>query len=532
MGKDYDYVIVGAGSAGAVMAYRLSADPKVSVCLMEAGGPDRSAFIHMPFGLAILSRLQRINWNYETEPQPELEGRRLFWPRGKVLGGSSSINAMCYIRGAPENYDEWDVLGARGWNWENVKPYFLEAEDNSRGRSTHHATGGPLPVSDLRSVSGLSHAFVKAGTEVQLPENDDFNGDSQEGVGLYQVTQKNGARASTAVAYLQPAFDRPNLSILTNALVERILMDGHRASGVSVRVGKKRSLVEARRGVVLCGGTINSPQLLMLSGIGPAGHLADHGIGCVMDLPGVGENLQDHLDVIVQTRARSREGYGMALSAIPKTIASLFEYRRSGSGPLTSNIAEAGGFVRSGLAGKLPDIQWHFLPVRIEDHGRKTVFGYGYSLHACNLYPESRGLIRLKSADAGDPPAIDPRYLSRERDLEVMLDAVDWSRRILAAPAFDEHRGVEIDPGVQVDDRAGKEAFIRRRAETVYHPVGTCRMGAVDDDTAVVDPHLKVRGVEKLHVVDASVMPRLIGGNTNAPVIMIAERASEMILDQ
>ncbi len=528
--REFDYVIVGAGSAGLVLANRLSVNPYVSVCVIEAGKPDTNPFIHIPFGLAAIVRFKSLDWGYETVAQPALDGRRLYWPRGKVLGGSSSINAMCYIRGAPGNYDEWERLGAKDWNWQSVLPYFLKSENNGRGASPLHGNNGPLPVSDNPDPSLLSRVFIEAGTQLQLPHNPDFNGSQQMGVGLYQTTTLNGRRASTSVAYLRPVAERKNLIRITGAQVRRILFDGNRAKGVEIDAGASCETITAGREVLVCGGAINSPQLLMLSGIGPSSHLSAHGIPLVQDLPGVGSNLQDHLDIIVQTEGSTADSYGFAPRAALRTAMHVPRYLRTGRGIPASTLAEAGGFVCSSLAGDLPDIQWHFIPARIENHGRSTVFGYGYSLHACNLYPQSRGTIRLASANPLDKPLIDPNYLASERDLDMMLEALAWSRRILNAPAFDAYRKAELEPGAAVSTRDEMIGFIRKKAETVYHPVGTCKMGAVSDDMAVVAPDLKVRGLKGLRVVDASVMPRLIGGNTNAPTIMVAERAAAMIL--
>ena len=528
--RQFDYVIVGAGSSGCVLANRLSVDPKISVCVIEAGKPDRNPLIHIPLGLAAIVRFKSLDWGYNTVPQKELNSRRLYWPRGKVLGGSSSINAMCYIRGAAENYDEWEKLGAEGWNWNSALPEFIASENNMRGASALHGASGPLPVSDNPDPNLLSRVFVEAGTQLQLPHNPDFNGAAPEGVGLYQTTTRQGRRASTAAAYLRPVESRPNLARITGAMARRILFDGKRASGVEIQVGLGKETIIAKREVLISGGAINSPQLLMLSGIGPAGHLAEHTIGLVRDLPGVGANLQDHLDIIVQTEGGTRHAYGVAPRALMKTALHVPRYLRFGRGVPASTLAEAGGFVHSSKAGALPDIQWHFIPARIENHGRTTAFGYGYSLHACNLYPDARGTIRLASPHPFDAPLIDPNYLATERDLDVMLDALNWSRRILNAPAFDPYRKLELEPGADVTSRDDLIAFIRAKAETVYHPVGTCKMGAQADELSVVTPDLKVKGVSGLRVIDASIMPRLIGGNTNAPTIMIAERAAGMIL--
>lgn len=522
----YDYVVVGAGSAGCVLANRLSAQPSCRVLLLEAGGRDWHPFIHMPAGLAKLVGNRRVNWNYTTEPEPQLQGRRLWWPRGKVLGGSSSINAMCYTRGAPQDYDEWArASGDARWAWENVLPVFRRAEGNLRGADAWHGAEGPLAVSDLRYRNVLSQTFVDAAAAAGFARNADFNAASQEGFGLYQVTQKNGARCSAAVAYLDPARGRANLTIRTHALAQRVLFDGTRAVGVEYRRGGTLERVEAGC-VILAGGAINSPQLLMLSGIGPADHLRGHGIAVVGDRAAVGANLQDHLDICTLVRSTQPVTYDKTSDV---AVALRFLLRRDGIG--TSNIAEAGGFVRSRLAPDARcDIQFHFVPALLDDHGRHRLEGFGYTVHACALRPHSRGAIRLHSADPSAPAAIHANYLgdAEGRDLAVMIEGARLSREILAQAPFAAYRGEEIFPGAATSSDAEFAAFVRRKAETIYHPVGTCRMGA--DADAVVDAELRVRGVEGLRVVDASVMPNLVGGNTNAPVIMIAERAAELLL--
>ncbi len=528
-GSAFDYIIIGAGSAGSVLAARLSEDPAVSVCLIEAGPPDKHMLLHVPFGLAALSKVPGINWGYETTPQTQLGGRRLYWPRGKTLGGSSSVNAMCYIRGIPEDYDGWAEGGAAGWDWASVLPYFRRAENQERGADAYHGEGGPLAVSDLRHVSPLSHAFAEAGEALQLHANSDFNGARQDGLGLYQVTQSGGARCSAARGYLRPAQTRKNLAILTESLAQSVIFEGRRATGVRVKRGGEPVGLKANREVLLCGGAVNSPQLLMLSGIGPAAHLKEFGVAPMIDRPGVGQNLQDHLDAILQHSTSSRAGYGIALSAIPRLLWGVFNYALRKRGFLTSNIAEAGGFARVSPDAAHSDVQFHFLPVRIENHGRTTVYGYGYSLHTCCLQPKSRGEIRLASSNPSRPPTINPRYLDHEDDARIMIAGLKLGRRILAAPAFDRFRGPELEPGAEAQSDADILSFIRARAETIYHPVGTCRMGRADDPASVVDPQLRVIGAEGLRVIDASVMPTLIRGNTNAPTIMIAERAADLV---
>jgi choline dehydrogenase-like flavoprotein len=522
---NYDYIIVGAGSAGCVLANRLSENSRHRVLLLEAGPRDWHPFIHMPAGLAKLAVNKAVNWGYRTEPEPNLENRRLWWPRGRVLGGSSSINAMCYTRGIPGDYDDWArAAGDERWNWQNVLPYFKRAEANARGADALHGADGPLAVQDLRYTSALSRAFLQAAEACGHRINDDFNGARQDGVGFYQVTQKNGARCSTATGYLRPSLSRANLRVTTGAQALRVLLDGRRAVAVDYR--HRGRLVRAEGGeVILCGGTINSPQLLLLSGIGPADHLRRHEVRVEHDLPGVGANLQDHLDICTLQHCTQPVSYDRL-----NDLAVLLRYLLRRDGPGTSNIAEAGGFVRTRHAtdGRC-DMQFHFLPALLDDHGRHRLPGYGYTLHACMLRPRSRGAIGLASADPMAKALIRANYLSDAEgyDLKMLIEGVRLSREIFAAKAFDLYRGEEIFPGAAAQSEADVVAFIRRKAETLYHPVGTCRMG--NDDGAVVDSELRVRGVSGLRVVDASVMPCLPGGNTNAPTIMIAEQAAEFI---
>lgn len=519
----YDTVIVGAGSAGCVLANRLSADPNHRVLLIEAGGSDWHPYIRMPAGIAKLAGQPRFNWNYTTEPEPQLHGRRLWWPRGKVLGGSSSINAMCYVRGAAEDYDRWAAqTGETAWSWSSVLPLFRAMERNTRGADAWHGDQGELGVSDLRHHNVLTDAFVAAGASYGLSRNPDFNGPVQEGVGLYQVTQQGGLRHSSAAAFLRPVRDRGNLSVMTRALTERVLIEQGRAVGVMVRRrGRSSQRIEAGR-VVLSGGAINSPQLLLLSGIGPADHLREVGIPVVLDLAAVGENLQDHLDICTLTACTRPVSYDKV-----NVVSAGLQFWLTRQGVGTSNAAEGGGFMRSRLAtdGRC-DLQFHFVPALLDDHGRGRLPGYGYTLHACVLHPQSRGHIRLRSADPAAPPLIQPNYLSDpdSADLQRMCEAARVSRDILAQSAFDPWRGDNIFPGKLLGADGELREFIRSKAETVYHPVGTCRMGA--DAGSVVDPQLRVRGMEGLFVVDAAIMPEVPTGNTNAPTLMIAERAS------
>lgn len=523
---EFDYVIVGGGSAGATLAGRLTEDPSVTVCLIEAGPPDKDPFIHAPMGFAFFPKWSPVNWKFDTLPQRHLNNRICYQPRGRVLGGSSSINAMIYIRGTPSDYDGWAAMGCAGWSWADVLPYFKKAEHQERGESALHAVGGPLGVSDLRFKNPLSDIFLEAAAELQLPSNDDFNGPSQEGMGYYQVTQRDGRRCSAAVAYLEPARGRTNLSVITDAHAERVLFESGRAIGLRFRREGKSETVAARREVILSAGAFQSPQLLMLSGVGPAAHLKENGVEVLVDAPEVGGNLQDHLDYSTLRRSRSSDSIGMNWGTISKILPAIDAYKKRGEGLLTSNIAEAGGFLRTDPSLAEPDIQVHFLPGLVDDHGRKKHVGGGYSCHVCVLRPKSRGTVRLAGPDPMAPPAIDPNFLSDEADLKRLMKGARIVFRIFDAPAFKgvdgEQLYVERDPS----DAALIED-IRARSDTIYHPVGTCRMGA--DPKAVLDPELRVRGVTALRIVDASIMPSLIGGNTNAPSIMIGEKAADLI---
>ncbi|QNH11825.1 choline dehydrogenase [Xanthomonas sp. SI] len=522
----YDYIIIGAGSAGCVLANRLSEDRDCKVLLIEAGPRDRNPFIHMPAGLARLAGNRRINWNYLTAPEPALNDRRLWWPRGKVLGGSSSINAMCYVRGVAADYDDWAAAGAEGWDWQGVLPYFRRSERNSRGGDALHGGDGPLHVSDLRYHNPLSDVFIAAGEQAGFAHNRDFNGPQQQGVGLYQVTQKDGARCSAAVAYLAPAQARANLQVITDALVLRLLVEGERVVGVAY--AQRGAEVQARvsREVLLSAGAVNSPQLLMLSGIGPADELQRHGITVHLDQPQIGANLQDHLDVCTLYRTRPGISYDRR-----NQLKIAFDYfLRGHRGAGSSNIAEAGGFIRSPLAPDArADIQLHFVPAMLDDHGRNRLPGEGFTLHACHLQPRSRGRLSLNDADPRTPARIQANYLSDPDgfDLRMLVECARLARRILQQPAFDPWRGAPLLPARDDLDEAGLVAYIRAKAETIYHPIGTCRMG--NDAWSVVDPQLRLRGLEGLRVVDASVMPRLVSGNTNGPTMMIAERAADLI---
>jgi choline dehydrogenase-like flavoprotein len=524
----HDYIIIGGGSAGCVLAARLTEDPSVRVALIEAGPPDSSVLIHCPAGLALLAKNGQANWAFETVSQPGLGGRRGYQPRGKVLGGSSSVNAMIYARGQHADYDEWAAQGNEGWGWRDVLPYFKRAEHNERGADAFHGTGGPLNVMDLRSPNRFGPVFVQAAVQAGFAPNPDFNGADQEGVGMYQVTHKKGERFSAAKAYLTPNLSRPNLQVITQAYTTRILMEGKRAVGIEYREGGQLHQLKAAREVLLCAGALQSPQLLMLSGIGPAAHLQSHGIAVAHDLPGVGRNLHDHVDVVqVVDAPQLKDLFGLSAAGLVRVLKGIFEWRNFRSGMLTTNFAEAGGFIKSDPGEARPDLQLHFVVGKLVDHGRKTVFGHGYSCHVCLLRPQSRGSVQLASRDPAAAPLIDPNFLGDADDLQRLVRGFKIMRRILSQSALAGYGGRELPASAGAKSDEQIEAFIRSRADTIYHPAGSCRMGngALD----VVDAKLQVHGVAGLRVVDASIMPRLVSGNTNAPTIMIAEKAADMI---
>ena len=529
----FDYVIVGGGSAGSTLAARLSEDPGTTVCLLEAGGKGDSLLVRTPAAVvAMLPGRPKINnWAYETIPQAGLNGRKGYQPRGKALGGSSAINAMLYVRGHAKDYDEWDNLGCDGWDWQSVLPYFQKAENNEDGADDCHGGDGPLQVSHQKAPRALTEAFVKAGESLQIRRSADFNRGENEGIGYYQVTQfhnrqKNGERCSAAAAYLHPALSRPNLKVITRAHAKRILFQGKRATGVLYSKADKDHEVLARREVILCGGAFNSPQLLQLSGIGRPEDITPHGIEMRHELPGVGQNLQDHLDFVLAYKTRDRDNFGISLPGGLALIKHIRNWRKTGRSMIATPFAEGAAFLKTESGLERPDIQLHFVISIVDDHARKLHLGHGFSCHICVLRPKSRGTVGLNSADPMAPPRIDPNFLAEAEDLQVLIRGTRLCRQIMQAEPLASYVKKELFIDGEPDD-ATLEQHIRARADTIYHPVGTCKMGL--DDMAVVDPELRVRGMEALRVVDASVMPRLIGGNTNAPTIMIAEKAAQMI---
>lgn len=530
----FDYVIVGGGSAGAVLAARLTEDASVSVCLLEAGGKGDHILIRAPAGVvAMMPGHGKIsNWAFNTEPQPGLNGRLGYQPRGKALGGSSAINAMLYVRGHREDYDGWVEQGCDGWSWDEVLPYFRKSENNENGSNDFHGSEGPLHVSNQKTPRPITHAFVESARQAGYPAREDFNTGDNEGVGLYQVTQfhgqpKNGERCSTAAAYLHPNMDRQNLTVVTGAHATRIIFEGKRAVGVAYRCKGQDATVYADREVLLSAGAFGSPQLLQLSGVGRPQDIVPHGIEMIHELPGVGQNLQDHLDFILAYKSKDTDNFGIGVAGSANLLKQVAQWKKDGTGMIATPFAEGAAFLKTDKSLSKPNIQLHFVISIVDDHARKLHLGYGFSCHVCVVRPHSRGQVFLKSADPMAAPGIDPKFLSDERDLATTIQGAKITRQILQGQPLAPYRDKELF-GV-CDGLTDKEweAHIRSRADTIYHPIGTCKMGV--DDMAVVDPQLKVRGLKGLRVIDASVMPTLTSGNTNAPTIMIAEKAVDMI---
>ena len=527
MQETFDDIIVGAGSAGCVLANRLSADPDRRVLVLEAGPEDRTWKIHMPAALTYNLCDDKYNWFYHTEPQAHMDGRRMYWPRGRVLGGSSSLNAMVYVRGHALDYERWADEGARGWSYAEVLPYFRRAQAHQNGADDYRGGDGPLRVRNGAMDNALFHAFIEAGRQAGYAVTPDMNGFQQEGFGPMDMTIHQGRRWSAAVAYLHPARARPNLAVRTGTLSTRVLVEHGRAVGVEYRQGGQTRVARAEREVILAGGAINSPQILLLSGIGPADHLRQVGVDVVHDLPGVGQNLQDHLELYVQHECTQAITLHSVNNPITKVRAGV-EWFLFKTGLCVSAHLEAGAFIRSEAGVRHPDLQFHFLPSVVNDHGRVTSDRHAFQVHVGPMRATSVGEIRLKSADPAQHPLLQPNYLATERDRREMRAAVRHAREVFRQKAFDPFRGPELQPGPGVGSDAEIDAFVRARADSAYHPSCSCKMGS--DAMAVVDHETRVRGLASLRVVDASIMPSIVSGNLNAPTIMMAEKASDMIL--
>jgi choline dehydrogenase len=524
----FDYIVVGAGSAGCVLADRLSASGRHRVLVLEAGGEDRNIWIHVPIGYAKLFADAKNNWLYSSEPEPECAGRSIIQPRGKVLGGSSSINGLLYIRGQAEDFDHWRQLGNAGWSFTDVLPYFRRAEDQERGEDELHGVGGPLAVRDVSEGHPLCDAFIDACEQAGLPRTDDFNGPSQEGAGYFQLTTRNGRRWSTARGYLKPARKRGNVAVVANALTTRILFEGRRAVGVEYIKDGGKHVARANAEVIISGGAFNSPQLLQLSGVGPADLLQQHGIAVIADMKGVGADLQDHYQARFNYRGNTRNTINDMMGSVIGRVAAGLRYALLRKGFLTIGAGYAGGFFKTDPSLPTPDVQFHFILFSADSVGQKLHPWPGFLTSVCQLRPESRGFVRIKSADPAQAPAIQPRYLTAQVDRDVMVAGMKMIRRVMGQPAMARYIDEELMPGPKVQTDADYLEFARQKGTTVFHPTSTCRMGS--DVTAVVDERLRVHGFQGLRVADASIMPTVVSGNTNAACVMIGEKASDMIL--
>lgn len=523
-----DFVIIGSGSAGSAMAYRLSEDGRCSVIVIEYGVPDIGPLIQMPAALSFPMNMETYDWGFSTEPEPHIGGRSLVTPRGKVLGGSSSINGMVYVRGHARDYDHWSESGARGWAYADVLPYFKRMENSSGGQEGWRGTSGPLYIQRGKRDNPLFHAFVEAGHQAGFEVTEDYNGEKQEGFGPMEQTIHNGRRWSAANAYLKPALKRPNVRLI-KGLARKIVLEGKRAVGVEIEAGRTFSTVRARREVIIAASSINSPKLLMLSGIGPAAHLKDHGIEVVADRPGVGQNLQDHLEVYIQQECTQPITLYSKLNLFSKArIGAEWLFFKTGDG--ATNHFESAAFVRSKAGVEYPDIQYHFLPVAIRYDGKAAAQSHGFQAHVGPMRSQSRGSVTLRSANPREKPVIKFNYMSHEDDWADFRHCVRLTREIFGQAAFDPYRGAEIQPGAQVQSDDEIDNFIREHVESAFHPCGTCKMGALDDPMAVVDAECKVIGVEGLRVADSSIFPRITNGNLNGPSIMVGEKASDHIL--
>ena len=528
----FDFIIVGAGSAGAVLANRLATSGEHSVCVLEAGPEDKTPMITIPGAFSYFMFSKKYNWNYNAKPVADIrEGQPLFVPRGKTLGGSSATNAMLYVRGQKEDYDHWESLGNPGWSFDEILPYFKKAETNSRGACELHGDSGPLQVTDRPVHYPISEVFIKGAEQAGFQRTDDFNGHSQEGAGYYQCTIKGGQRCGVSRGYLKPARQRSNLTVITLAQVTRVVIEEGQATGIEFVKQGKTQIIHATKEVLLSGGSINSPQLLMLSGIGDKAQLDRHNIRCELHLPGVGLNLRDHADACVLVHSKKRDGFTSSISGLLRMLPDTLNYIFNKKGKLANSILESGAFLKSNPDIATPDIQLHMVPLLFDDNGRdlKLMRNHGYSCHVCVLRPESTGSVTLESSNPLDKPIIDFNFFSHPADQKILVDGIKQVRKILAAPAFDEYRGEEFYPGSEVQTDEELFAKAKSRLGTVFHPVGTCKMG--NDESAVVDHQLKVHGIKNLRVIDASIMPTLISGNTNAPTIAIAEKAADMILE-